>query len=394
MTTVLENLEPVRPPDGSDDQPEEQKGLSQGRIVTRRFFGHTAAVASIVVLLAVVVLAFSSIGVGPIKGWWHYTYRATPDLVNGGRPTWRLPFHFGDHPFGQDRVGRDLFAMTMRGTQISLMILTIVGLLSALVGVVIGAAAGYFRGKTEGVLMRLTDMFIIIPALIAAAVVAHAAHGPVLLGVFLGLVSWMGMARLVRGDFLSLREREFVDAARLAGASDARIIFKHILPNAVGVITVNTTLLMSSAILTETALSYVGLGVQPPDTSLGKLISDNEAAFSTRPWLFWFPGLFIVIICLTINFIGDGLRDAFDPRQRKLSLRRVKETAHSALARSRRGASTPRTGSSDARHAAVGSPGTGPDPAGPNPDGPNHDEPDHDGPDDGETTVVEPEPRR
>ena len=137
--------------------------------------------------------------------------------------------------------------------------------------------------------------------------------------------AWTGMARLVRGDFLTLREREFVDAARLAGASNRRIIFKHILPNAIGVITVNTTLLMSSAILLETALSYLGMGVRPPDTSLGRLISENQAAFQTRPWLFWWPGLFIVIICLCINFIGDGLRDAFDPRQKKLVLKRVKE---------------------------------------------------------------------
>ena len=122
----------------------------------------------------------------------------------------------------------------------------------------------------------------------------------------------------MRGEFLSLREREFVDAARVAGASSARIIFKHILPNAVGVITVNTTLLMSAAILTETALSYVGLGVKSPDVSLGSLISANQAAFATRPWLFWWPGIFIVVICLTINFIGDGLRDAFDPRQKRI----------------------------------------------------------------------------
>mgnify|MGYP003449797836 FL=1 len=128
----------------------------------------------------------------------------------------------------------------------------------------------------------------------------------------------------MRGEFLSLREREFVDAARIAGASNNRIIFKHILPNAVGVIIVNTTLLMSTAILLETSLSYIGFGVQPPDTSLGLLISQNQEAFQTRPWLFWWPGLFIVAICLCINFIGDGLRDAFDPRQKKFNAKKVK----------------------------------------------------------------------
>ncbi|MGN8246842.1 ABC transporter permease [Cellulomonas soli] len=327
MTTILENTADV-PPGEVAPGPDETKGLSQGRIVLKRFLGHRAAMVSIVVLAIVVVLAITSIGVGPISGWWKYTYTENPPLVNGGKPTMTLwPLSFGDHPFGQDRVGGDLFAQTMRGTQISMTIMIIVGALASLVGVLIGASAGYFRGWVEAVLMRFTDMIIIIPALIAAAVVAKGARGIVLLGVFLGFVSWMGMARLVRGDFLSLREREFVDAARLAGASNRRIIFKHILPNAIGVITVNATLLMSAAILTETALSYVQLGVKSPDVSLGKLISDNQAAFSTRPWLFWFPGLFIILICLTINFIGDGLRDAFDPRQKKISLRRVAEAA-------------------------------------------------------------------
>jgi ABC-type dipeptide/oligopeptide/nickel transport system permease subunit len=328
MTTILENTADV--PGGSSvlpEKPEETRGLSQGQIVRKRFFGHTGAVVSIFVLAAVLLLSVTAIGLGPIPGWWKYSYTETPPLMNGGHPTLQLfPFSLGDHPFGQDRVGRDMFAMTLRGAQISLFVMIVVGAIAAIVGVLIGASAGFFRGKTEAVLMRFTDMIIIIPALIAAAVVAQAAKGPALLAIFLGLVSWTGMARLVRGDFLSLREREFVDAARLAGASNSRIIFKHILPNAVGVITVNTTLLMSAAILTETALSYVGLGIQNPDTSLGKLISDNQAAFSTRPWLFWWPGLFIVVICLTINFIGDGLRDAFDPRQKKLNVRRVKES--------------------------------------------------------------------
>jgi ABC-type dipeptide/oligopeptide/nickel transport system permease subunit len=327
MTAILENTADVPPNPTTPENPDDVKGLSQGRIVLKRFFGHTGAVVSIIVLIFVLVLAITAIGFGPIPGWWKYSYTDTPPLVDGGRPTLQLfPFSLGDHPFGQDRVGRDLFAMTMRGTQISMFIMILVGFIAALVGVLIGSSAGFFRGKTEAVLMRFTDMIIIIPALIAAAVVANSAKSVVALALFLGLVSWTGMARLVRGDFLTLREREFVDAARLAGASNARIIFKHILPNAVGVITVNTTLLMSAAILTETALSYVGLGVKPPDVSLGSLISANQAAFATRPWLFWWPGVFIVVICLTINFIGDGLRDAFDPRQKKLALRRVKET--------------------------------------------------------------------
>ncbi|HEX5771197.1 MAG TPA: ABC transporter permease, partial [Nocardioidaceae bacterium] len=130
---------------------------------------------------------------------------------------------------------------------------------------------------------------------------------------------------LVRGDFLSLREREFVDAARVAGASNFRIIRKHMLPNAMGVIIVNTTLLMSAAVLLETSLSYLGFGIRNPDVSLGTMISQYQSAFGTRPWLFWWPGLFIIIIALSINFIGDGLRDAFDPRQRRIpSARRMR----------------------------------------------------------------------
>lgn len=321
----------------------ETKGLSQGQIVRKRFLGHTAAVISMVVFLAVVLLAFTSIGYAGIPGWWKWDYVETPSLATpNGAPTWTLPFNFGDHPFGQDRVGRDLFAMTMRGAQLSLIIMFIIGAIGAVIGVVVGGVSGYFRGWIEAVLMRLTDVIIIIPLLILAAVLGTVGNelagrgtffnaifggsaGIILLGVFIGLVIWTGLARLVRGEFLSLREREFVDAARIAGASNSRIIFKHILPNAVGVIIVNTTLVMASAILLESGLSFLGLGVQPPDISLGNLISQNQAAFATRPWLFWWPGLFIVVICLSINFIGDGLRDAFDPRQKKFNAKKAAE---------------------------------------------------------------------
>ena len=312
------------------------EGMSQGQIVRKRFFGNSAALISIIVLILVVILAYSSIGFGPIPGWWKYDYREMSPLINGGRPTLTLT-GLGEHPFGQDATGRDLFAMTMRGTQTTLLVMVIVGLMAGLIGVVVGGVSGYFRGWTEAVLMRITDIVIIIPLLVLTAVlgkmvISHIDSSPgriSALALLIGLAAWTGLARLVRGEFLTLREREFVDAARLAGASSARIIFKHILPNAVGVITVNITLLMSAAILIETSLSYVGFGVQAPDVSLGKLISDNETAFSTRPWLFWWPGLFIVLICLAINFIGDGLRDAFDPRQKKFNPRKAKERTES-----------------------------------------------------------------
>lgn len=300
-----------------------------------------------VVFVGIVILAFTSIGYAGIPGWYHWNYVETPPLQGRGEPTWVLPFDFGQHPFGQDSVGRDMFAMTMRGAQLSLIIMFIIGLLGGVIGVIIGGVSGYFRGWIEAVLMRLTDTIIIIPLVILAAVLGSVgasvtgrgtfanaifggSAGVVLLGVFIGLIIWTGLARLVRGEFLTLREREFVDAAKIAGASDRRIIFKHILPNAVGVIIVNTTLVMASAILLEAALSFLGLGVQPPDVSLGRLISDNQQAFTTRPWLFWWPGLFIVAICLSINFIGDGLRDAFDPRQKKFNAKKAKDTRTSA----------------------------------------------------------------
>ena len=293
---------------------------SQGKLIRERFFRHKGALGGLSGLVFILILAFSSIGisVGPlhIPGWWPHTYSAVMELEDGGSPTLSWT-GLGNHPFGQDTLGRDYFAMTMRGAQISLIIAFIVGIVGTVVGTVIGALAGYFRGFAETVLMRFTDVIITIPLLVVAAVLASIVsdYGIVVFAVFLGLLTWTGLARIVRGEFLSLREKEFVEAAKSVGASSGRIIFKHILPNTVGVIIVSATLAISGAILLETALSFLGLGVQPPDTSLGKLINENRAAMTTRPWLFFWPGIFIVAIALTVNFIGDGLRDAFDPRQ-------------------------------------------------------------------------------
>jgi peptide/nickel transport system permease protein len=300
-------------------------GLSQAQIVRKRFFRHRGALVAMILLLFIIVLAFTSVGVafGNWKsgGWWQYTWNIAVEVENGGRPTLSFfPFAFGNHPFGQDEVGRDIFAVVMRGTQQSLMIMVIVGAIASIIGTVVGAISGYYRGARDAVLMRFTDIVITIPVIVIGAVLGRrfGISGAPILAIILGLVLWTGLARLVRGEFLSLREREFVDAARVAGARDSRIIFRHILPNAVGVIIVNSTLLMAAAILIETGLSFLGYGVQAPDTSLGKIISENQGAFSTRPWLFWWPGLFIIAIALCINFIGDGLRDAFDPRQRRM----------------------------------------------------------------------------
>ncbi|WP_246043655.1 ABC transporter permease [Rarobacter incanus] len=316
----------------------EVEGLSQGQIVVRRFFRHKGAVAALIIFFLIVLLAFTSVGIGSWTGWWKHTPLETGSVAEtGGNPTLRLPtwlggegFVWGDYPFGRDESGRDVFARVMRGTQTSLIVMFVVGIVSSLIGVVVGALAGFYRGKLDAILMRMTDLVITIPVIVLGAVLGALASNKssaLMLAVFLGLVSWTTLARLVRGDFLTLREREFVDAARVAGASDLRIMFKHMLPNSVGVIIVNQTLLMSSAILLETSLSFIGLGIKYPNISLGQLINQYQEAFATRPWLFWWPGLFIVLIALCINFIGDGLRDAFDPRQRRIPSARKMEKA-------------------------------------------------------------------
>jgi ABC-type dipeptide/oligopeptide/nickel transport system permease subunit len=301
---------------------------TQGQLVRRRFFRHRGAMVSLTILVLVVLLAYTSIGFAGIPGWWIWNYYTPGKVVNRGAPTLSLwptflggdGFAIGLHPFGQDDLGRDYFALTMRGAQISLMIAFVVGIVATFIGVVIGALAGFYRGWVEGGLMRFTDVMITIPILVIAAVLGQkfGGAGPLVLAVVIGLVAWTGLARLIRGEFLSLREKEFVEAARALGAKPTRIIFKHILPNTVGVITVAATLLVANAILLETALSFLGFGVRAPDTSLGLLVSSYQNAFSTRPWLFWWPGLFIITIALTVNFIGDGLRDAFDPRQNRV----------------------------------------------------------------------------
>jgi len=207
----------------------------------------------------------------------------------------------------------------MKGTQRSVMVMVVIGLFAATIGTVVGAISGYFRGTVDNVLMRFTDFIITIPSVVIGSVIGARIGnlGAGVLAVYLGLFAWTGLSRLVRGEFLKLRELEFVDAARVAGASTRRIIFKHILPNAVGV--PRWTLLPAFA-LHGYVLSASVIGWEPTPVAaylLGLLISQYQDAFSTRPWLFWYPGFFIISIALSINFIGDGLRDAFDPRQRR-----------------------------------------------------------------------------
>ncbi len=338
------------PQDGGENAifNKETQGLSQGQIVLRRFVRHRGAMTSLFVILGMMLFVFTALdqkfGSLKIPGWWHYTTEDLPDLRSIGckeglvgcptlsiKPTFLggTGVHLGEHPFGQDDIGRDYFALVMRGAQRSMMVMFVIGAIGGAIGTVVGAISGFSRGWIDAILMRLTDFIITIPVIIIGSVVGY--HfgnlGVGFLAFYLGLFSWTGLSRLVRGEFLTLREREFVDAARVAGASNRRIIFKHILPNAVGVIIVSVTLLMSGAILLETALSYLGFGVVAPDVSLGLLISNYQDSFTTRPWLFWYPGLFIITIALSINFIGDGLRDAFDPRQRRRITKKDRQSA-------------------------------------------------------------------
>ncbi|SDR92360.1 peptide/nickel transport system permease protein [Nocardioides scoriae] len=331
MSTPLEPQHHMDPVPGDTNENaialKEVEGLSQGQIVRRRFFRHRGALVGLVSLALVALLAYSSIGVLGIPGWWKFNHFTPGEVVNGGAPTMHMPtwlggsgFVIGDHPFGQDEIGRDVFARVMKGTQTSLNVMVVISVLAALLGMVVGALSGYFRGGIDQGLMRLTDLFLTFPVIVIGAVLGKLAGGagPFFLAVALGAVSWPTLARLVRGEFLSLREREFVDAAKVAGASSFRIMRKHMIPNAMGVIIVNTTLLASAAVLLETALSYLGFGIKSPDVSLGTMIDEYQSAFATRPFLFWWPGLFIIIIALSVNFIGDGLRDAFDPRQKRV----------------------------------------------------------------------------
>ena len=255
-----------------------------------------------------------------------------------------IPERFLDDPcaphlLGTDTAGHDMVAQLMRGTQRSLVIALATAAGSTVIGVVVGALAGYYRGWLDAILMRGTDLFLTVPAIAVAGTLSHHVQGGRwwLLAVILAGLGWMVIARLVRAEVLSLREREFVEAARALGIRDSGIIIRHIVPHLAGSIIVSATLVVAGAILAETSLSYLGLGVKSPDTSLGLLISANQAGFQTRPWLFWSPGLLILLIAVSVNFIGDGLRDAFDPRHTRARDRRSRALSVDQAPRSRRG---------------------------------------------------------
>lgn len=233
------------------------------------------------------------------------------------------------HPFGTDTIGRDILARTIYGGQISLSIGVFAAIVEVMVGVLVGAIAGYFGRWIDDLLMRITEAMLIIPSLFLLIVLAKALAGKVpemhVLGrsfsgsvvviIFvIGFTSWMILARIVRANVLSLKELDFISASRALGVSDARIIFKHLLPNTIAPIIVSATLGVSGSILSEAYVSFLGLGVQTPTASWGNMLESSVKYIQSAPWLWFFPGLLILLTVLCINFIGDGLRDALDPR--------------------------------------------------------------------------------
>jgi len=223
------------------------------------------------------------------------------------------------HWLGTDSLGRDVFSRIVYGARISLEVGLLAQLVTLLIGITLGAAAGYWGGWTDHILMRFTDMVFAFPtALFAIAVMAVFENPSIGKIIFvLGLIGWPGVARLVRGQVISVKEREFAQAARALGGTDLRIIVRHILPNSMAPILVAATIGVAGNILTESWLSFLGLGAQPPTPSWGSMITDGQAYMTTKPWLCMFPGLAIVVTVLGFNLFGDGLRDALDPRLRE-----------------------------------------------------------------------------
>jgi peptide/nickel transport system permease protein len=303
----------------------ELQARSQWAYARMRFFRHKLAVTSLIILIGFGLVAIFAGQVAP------YGEDEIPlDALDYISQLNQAPSL--DHLFGTDQLGRDYFSRVIYGVQTSLGVAIVVALLATLIGTIIGAVAGYYGGAIDNGLMRFTDLILTVPILatllVAAAYLGNAAVDvplgvtsmtipqPMVIGLILALLFWTGIARIVRGLFLSLREKEFVEAARAAGAGDRRIITRHILPNCVGPIVVNTTLIIAAAILVEAVLSFLGFGIQPPDSSIGKLIADGQQQGPDQWWLILFPGLVITAIALCVNFVGDGLRDALDPTQR------------------------------------------------------------------------------
>ncbi len=281
---------------------------SQWRIVLGRFLQQRLALVGLSIF---VLLGVASVLVGH---FWTYSYTDITNDLNVP-PSW-------SHPFGTNAIGNDMFAQVMAGVEKDIQIALTVAAMATLIGVTVGAIAGFYRGWVDSLLMRFVDLVLVLPVLAVLIVLANklAKQSSNWLGlaIIIGLLSWTYVARLVRADFLSLRERDFVEASRALGATNRRIIIKHMLPNAVGPIIVNATLTVALSIIFESTLSYLGLGVQPPNVSLGLLVNQGQDSATTEWWLFVFPVAFLIILILSIFLIGDGLREAFDPKKSRV----------------------------------------------------------------------------
>ncbi|MBV8295695.1 MAG: ABC transporter permease [Acidimicrobiia bacterium] len=276
---------------------------SQWRLFWRRFFRHRMAVISTIVLLLLIFVCFNASWLAPYpKDHQNLTLGPTgPSL---------------QHWFGTDDLWRDQLTEMMYAGQISLKIGLAVAVISTLLGTFFGAIAGYFGDWLDQFLMRFTDLFLVVPAIaILAIAIKKFGNSANTIILILAALGWMYIARVVRSQILSIKEKEFVEAARASGASNRRIIVRHLIPNTIGPILVNATLAIAVAVITESTLSFLGFGVQPPTTSWGRMLSDAEGYVGTaKAYLLYFPGLALLITVLCVNFIGDGLRDAFDPQ--------------------------------------------------------------------------------
>jgi len=241
-------------------------------------------------------------------------------VANKGQP---LPPLTGGHILGTDQIGRDLLSRLMDGARISMSVAIVVQIVVICIGVPIGAMAGWFGGRTDNVLMRFTDVMYAFPDLLFIILLTvvfkqtpfgQAMDGLLLVFVAIGLTTWVTVGRLVRGQMLALKETEFVEAARAIGVSDRKIVTKHLLPNGIGPIIVAITLGIPAAILAEATLAYIGIGVQAPRASWGSLINDGQAVIRSSPWLTFFPAVCIAVALISFTFVGDGLRDALDPK--------------------------------------------------------------------------------
>ena len=282
-----------------------EKPKSFGRLAWERFIHHRLAIIGLFGLVLITVGFF----VGPMLSDFD---GATTNVLN------RRAGPSMDHWFGTDEIGRDLFVRTAEGGRYSLQIGLLTAFLSTIFGTVIGATAAYFGKAIDLIISQVMNFLLVVPGLIVLSLFALKFGSTWWkLSLVLAALGWVRISRVVRGVVFSLKEQEFVMAARAAGASHARIIFRHILPNVIGVVAVEITLLIGATIVLESTLSFLGLGVKPPETSLGLLVADAKGSIDDDPIRVLTPGIMIVFIVLCVNFLGDGLRDALDPRTKK-----------------------------------------------------------------------------